>query len=130
MATIKTITINASMPDARNRITGRYYKYYTFVTFIDHAGRKTYFLNGKVTDKDKGNEVFRNIMKNGKEIKRQDKTEELTYTEVIERLMKGYDQYVEYIDDPGQYREACEANDKIYQKVRKIKELMAEEGEA
>ncbi len=127
MATIKITRVKASMPDSRNRITGRYIKYYTFKTFIDNKGNKTYFLNGEETTMDEGNEVFKNIMKSGEDIEREDTKEDLTYQEVIDRLMKGYDEYVQYIDDPKQYEEACRSNKKILEKVNKIRDLMEDE---
>lgn len=129
MATIKITHITALMPDTRNKILGAYYKDYFFRTFIDNQGNKEYSINGRETAKEEGNQLFKDIMKCGKEIKREDSSEEVTYQEMIDRLMKGYDEYVQYIDDGRQYRQACEANQKILDKVKKIKELMkAEEG--
>ena len=76
---------------------------------------------------DEGNEVFKKIMKSGEDIEREDTQEDLTYQEVIDRLMKGYDEYVQYIDDPKQYEEACRSNKNILEKVNKIRDLMEEE---
>lgn len=129
MATIKTTRIIASMPDSRNHVIGRYIKYYTFTTFIDNTGISHYFLNEKEVSKEEGNKVFLEIKRVGKDIERDDTSEELTYQEIIDKLMKGYDQYVNYIDDYKQYSAACEANDRIMKKVNAIKKLMeAEEG--
>ena len=125
-ATIKITQVNASMPDGRNRVTGRYIKYYTFKTFIDHKGRKTYYLNGKVSTKDEGNAIFKDIKKYGKNIERTDSSEEVTYEEILRRLESSIDQYVEYIDDGRQYREACDRNDKIRAEIAEIRALMSE----
>jgi hypothetical protein len=114
------------MPDGRNRVTGRYIKYYTFKTFIDHKGRKTYYLNDKETTKDDGNEVFKDIKKYGRDIARTDSSEEVTYEEIIRRLESSIDQYVEYIDDGRQYREACDRNAKIRAEIAEIRVLMSE----
>jgi len=127
MATIKTTKIEALMPDPRNRITGHYWKWYTWETFIDNKGNTIYKFNDEECTKEYGNERFVEIKKLAKEIKREDKTEELTYQEIIDRLEKGIDQYVQYIDDPGQYREACNRNQEIRNKVSKIRKLMEEE---
>ena len=125
-ATIKITRINASMPDSRNRVTGRYIRYYTFKTFVDHKGRKTYYLNDKETTKDAGNNIFKEIRQYGKNIERTDSSEEVTYEELIRRLESSIDLYVEYIDDGRQYREACAHNDKINAEISKLRSLMLE----
>lgn len=125
-ALIKITRINASMPDSRNRVTGRYIRYYTFKTFVDHKGRKTYYLNDKETTKDAGNNLFKEIRQYGKNIERDDSSEEVTYEELIRRLESSIDQYVEYIDDGRQYRDACAHNDKINAEISKLRALMLE----
>lgn len=51
---------------------------------------------------------------------------EISYEEIIERLKKSIDQYVEYIDDGAQYRAACEHNRKIAEEIDRMEELIAE----
>ena len=127
MATIKLTRIKALMPDSRNNILGGYYCHYSFKTFIDNRGNKTYFLNGKKSTKDEGNDFFRNVKKKAMSIERDDSVEEITYHELIDRLMKGYDNYVEYIDDYSQYRSACASNEEIRRKVNYLINLIDEE---
>ena len=49
---------------------------------------------------------------------------DITYEELIDRLEKSIDPYVEYIDDGKQYREACAHNDKIRKEIAKYKAIL------
>ena len=51
---------------------------------------------------------------------------EISYEELIEKLEKSIDRYVEYIDDGGQYEAACEHNRKIAEEIDRMRELIAE----
>ena len=129
MPTIKITQIEALMPDSRNEITGRYIKHYTFKTFIDHTGKKTYYLNGKVVTKEYGNDRYKEIQSLGEKIKRTDTQETVSYDELIARLNRSIDPYVEYIDYPRQYRSACEFNAKIREEIRQYEKLKLDEME-
>ena len=51
---------------------------------------------------------------------------DVTYEELIEKLEGSIDKYVDFIDDYGQYRSACEANNEIRAKIKKLQTLIEE----
>lgn len=51
---------------------------------------------------------------------------EISYEEIIDRLEGSIDQYVEYIDNGRQYREACDRNASIRDEIRRMEKLIAE----
>lgn len=51
---------------------------------------------------------------------------DISYEEMIKNLEKSIDQYTDYIDDPGQRREAENFNYEIRQEIKKLENLIKE----
>lgn len=49
---------------------------------------------------------------------------DITYEQIIENLKNSIDHYVEYIDDYEQFRSACDANESIRNRIKKLEALI------
>jgi hypothetical protein len=136
MAKIKNVRVHAIYYFNYGYYWGTTY----FKTFIDDNGNKTFFVNGKEVDGETGNKRFLEIYNSNAEYnKKKNKDakdtfevstseEEVTYEELIARCEKGIDEYVEYIEDYRQYKEACEHNAKLRKEIAKYRKLIEERG--
>lgn len=79
---------------------------YLFVTYNNE-----YYLNGRKTTKEEGNSFYLKVKKMATEVI---KLTADNKKEIMEYYLKGYDRFVEYIDNYRQYTLTQERNDEIY----------------
>lgn len=144
MANIKNVQVHAIYYNPYQH--GYYWNTVNFKTFIDDNGNKTFYINDKEVDGEAGNERFLEIWRSHEEWKKtvgREKflkckkvgtdtfevkvfEEEVTYEELITRCEKAIDNYVDYIEDYKQYKDAVASNAKLYKEIEKYRKLIAE----
>lgn len=92
---------------------------YLFLT-LEENGEKKYYLNNCEVDKNSGNKTYLEIIKKTDRIIEVIKITEDNKKDVMEYFLKGYDKYVQYIDDYSQYRRQERRNDMIYTYIELI----------
>lgn len=92
-----------------------YFEEHLFLTHEEN-GKKTYYLDGCVVDKELGNATYKRLIDTyGKDYYK------VTITpitienrqQIIDKYLSRYDEYADYIDDPGQWRQATARNEMI-----------------
>lgn len=134
MAKIKTVRVHAIYYFNY----GYYWGTLNFTTFTDDNGNKTFYINDREVDGEAGNKRFLEIYNSNADYNRKKNKDakdtfevtvfekEVTYEELIEKCEKGIDEYVEYIEDYRQYKEACAHNDKLRKEIAKYRKLIEE----
>lgn len=138
MAKIKNVQVHAIYYTPYQR--GYYWNTLNFKTFIDDNGNKTFFINDREVDGKAGNDRFIEVRNSNAEYNKKHNTdakdtfkvdvfeEDVTYEELIERCEKGIDEYVDYIEDYTQYKDACAHNNRLMKEIAKYKKLIEERG--
>ena len=94
--------------------TEKYWKIKTFYQYAAENGNSLYLIGSEYTDKETGNQTFKDLVANAREYSVSRNTLELSDKETLEHLGKSIDPYVEYIDNYRQYKEAQASNQHIY----------------
>ena len=110
-------------------VFGRWRGWHSFKKITDDNGNVIeYLYNSKDGyTKEELDKKYRELKSIGTEMKMEHTTVKMTIDEYIAKLEKGIDQYVEYIENGKQYRDAVESNRKIEAKIKKY-EALKEEG--
>ena len=100
-----------------------YNVHHIFTKYIAENGECVCTIDDEIVSKNEGNEIFRNLTS-----KAEDYTVEKTIlnkndTEIIEYIKENIDEYVEYIDDYYQYKNAKDNNDRLYKLISKFKSI-------
>ena len=114
---IQTVTLEG--------VFGRYWGIHTFQKITDNNGNVIEFecdYKDGLTEEEVS-KIYKNYLKIGTDMKRKLTTQHITISDYIAMFYKGIDKYVEYIDDGRQYREAVEANNKLYKKIEQYTAL-------
>jgi len=94
-------------------------KDYLFLT-LEENGKKEYYLNNCEVDKDSGNKTYLETIKKTDRVREVVKITEDNKKDVMEYFLRGYDKYVQYIDDYSQYRQQQRHNDMVYTYIKLI----------
>jgi hypothetical protein len=122
MAKIKTVSVQALMPHGIHK----YFRWATFTTYEADNGKKLYTIDGTTpVERDEGNKKYLEYA-HAEEFKRSESIVETTDAGIIERLEKGIDPYVDYIDNGDQWRAAVARNRRISEFIDTFKKLAAE----
>jgi hypothetical protein len=114
---IKTYTLRLFKNDKRKNYAVNF-----FVTLVADNGHQLHLVNEEIVDKESGNELFRKLIADG-DYKKEVKTTEAKDEEIIQYLMRNYDEYWMMSDDPRVYRDAPKTNKRILEKVNIFKEI-------
>ena len=106
-------------------IFGKYLGWHYFKKITDNNGNVIEYLyhSKEGSTKEELDKKYRELQNIGQDMKMEHTTLNITIDEYIKKLEKGIDQYVEYIDNGRQYREAVENNRKIEARIKKYEEL-------
>ena len=92
-----------------------YFEEHLFLTY-EGEGKKIYYLDGAVVDKESGNAAYKRLIDTyGKDYYK------VTITpitienreEIINKYLSRYDKYADYIDDPRQWKRVTDRNEMI-----------------
>lgn len=102
-----------------------YWNFHRFKKFTDDNGNVIEYIYGdREVTKEEADEIYKTLLKNGKNMKRKIISENITVNDYITKLENSIDRYVEYIDDYTQYKQACEHNSDIRKRIEKYRKLM------
>lgn len=119
MAKIKTVSVQALMPHG----THKYIRWATFTTYEADNGNKLYTIDGtSPVERDEGNKKYLEYA-HAEGFKRSESIVETTDQGIIERLEKGIDPYVDYIDNGDQWRAAVARNRHIGEFIDAFKKI-------
>ena len=119
MAKIKTVSVGALMPYGGHKC----FKWTHFTTFEADNGNKLFTIDGETAiDREEGNKKYLEYA-HAEGFKRYENVIETTDQEIIERLEKEIDLYVDYIDDGKQWRAAITRNKNIREFIDTFKKL-------
>ena len=97
--------------------------YHSFVKYIAENGNYICVVDGKIVSKDEGNRIFKELKSKNPNCKIEKETHNLNDNEIIDYIDNKIDKYANYIDDYNQYRSAMDANERLYDLIRKFKSI-------
>ena len=117
MAKIKTVSVQALMPHGIHK----YISWATFTTYEADNGNKLFTIDGiSPVEREEGNKKYL-AYAHAEGFKRSESVIETTDAGIIERLEKGIDQYVDYIDNGDQWNAAVARNRRLEQFIDTFK---------
>lgn len=99
-------------------LKSKFYGEHLFVT-LEENGHKKYYLDGRETTKEDGNEYYTKIVTCkvcGKKVKVTKLTKE-DALKLVEEKMSRYDKFVQYIDDYKQFERQLNINERVWKEV-------------
>ena len=98
-------------------------KYHSFIKYIAENGNYLCVVDGKIVSKDEGNQIFRELKSKHPECKIEKEIDNLNNNEIIDYIDSQIDKYANYIDDYNQYKSAMDANERLYDLIKKFKSI-------
>lgn len=100
-----------------------YNVHHIFTKYIAENGEYICTINDEIVSKNEGNETFRNLISEAEDYTIEKTILNKNDMEIIEYIKGGIDEYVEYIDDYYQYKNAKDNNDRLYKLISKFKSI-------
>ena len=115
----KIVTYSLSLHPLKKN---EYWSLHIFKTFLADNGNAIYTVDGKIVDKDAGNEMFKKLCE-GKKAEKKITELELCDDEIKDYLLNSMDQWVEMIDNYQQYKAAQESNARIMDTLQAFEKI-------